>query len=93
MQSQMTPSLRHAKGTSPMERKVGVDVTSNYASGRPTKVLFCMEDNFPPEYEPKSRPIWSDNVFDRISPAKLRHRKPQQSPVPQNRLEPLPLVT
>lgn len=61
-QSQMASSSRRAKRISPIERKVRIDISSNYDSSRPNEAPFGIKDNFPPKYEhnlgPKDRALY-----------------------------------
>lgn len=46
VRSQRALFSRHVRGGSLLERKMGVDISSNYASSRLTEVPFNIEDNF-----------------------------------------------
>lgn len=90
VQSRRAYSSRQYRRGSPVEREVGVDISSNYASGRPSEAPFNMEDNFPPEYEPAPRPQRSASVFDRLSPIGQRRRQRDAAHAPTNRPQPPP---
>ncbi|XP_022845293.1 basic salivary proline-rich protein 1-like [Olea europaea var. sylvestris] len=88
VQSHRATSPDYGRGESPFEREVGVDISSNYASGRPSEVQMS-HDNFPPPYEQDPRQRRAGSVFDRISPAEPRPSQ-QQSQQPQARPQPPP---
>lgn len=51
IQSQRTLSHQHAIEHGPLKRDVVVDISLNYAFGRPIEVSIDMEDNFPSGYK------------------------------------------
>ncbi|XP_022857240.1 uncharacterized protein LOC111378300 [Olea europaea var. sylvestris] len=90
VQSHRAASPDHGRGESPFEREVGVDISSNYASGRPSEVQMS-HDNFPPPYEQDPRQGRAGSVFDRISPTEARPSQ-QQAQQPRTRPQPPPLM-
>ncbi|XP_022865239.1 nuclear receptor coactivator 6-like, partial [Olea europaea var. sylvestris] len=86
VQSHRVASPDYDRGESPFEREVGVDISSNYASGRPSEVQMS-PDNFPPPYEQDPRQRRAGSVFDRIS---LAEPKPSQQQAQQPRTRPQP---
>ncbi|XP_022847483.1 transcriptional regulator DEF1-like [Olea europaea var. sylvestris] len=86
VQSHRAASPDYGRGESPFVREVGVDISSNYASGRPSEVQMS-HDNFPPPYEQDPRQRRAESVFDRISPAEPRLSQ-QQAQQPQTRPQP-----
>lgn len=87
VQSQRAMSSKPSKETSPLEREVGVDISSNYASGQPTEAPFNVEDNFLPQFKLEHKPRRSSSMFARISLVEPRYRQPQQPPACQNRTQ------
>ncbi|XP_022889307.1 activating signal cointegrator 1 complex subunit 2 homolog [Olea europaea var. sylvestris] len=88
VQSHRAASPDYGRGESPFEREVGVDISSNYASGRPTEAQM-RHDDFPPPYEQDPRHRRAGSVFDRISPAESRLSQ-QQAQQPRMRPQPPP---